>query len=81
MTAEKGLQAKSREVGDRVPGWQEKFLLVTASRSDLERPPSPTKWSPEDSASGLKRPGREVDDSLTSGKVKKTRIYQPIPNK
>jgi hypothetical protein len=63
------------------PGRVKSFLFSVSSKLALESTQPPIQWVPVDLSPGVKRLGREADQSLpTSVKVKKTWNYTSTPH-
>jgi hypothetical protein len=69
------------EFGVRAPVGHKNFLFSTSSRPALESIQPPIQWVTEAPSPRVKRPGREVDNSLpASAEVKKMWIYTSTPH-
>jgi hypothetical protein len=75
-----GYGLDDRRVGVPVPVGSRIFLLSTSSRPVLGSTQYPIQWIPGALSSGVKQPGREIDNSpQTSAEVKKMWIYTSTP--
>jgi hypothetical protein len=62
------------------PGGVKNFLFSASSRQALGSTQPPIQWVPGALSPGVKRPGREADQSPpASAEVKKMRIYTSTP--
>jgi hypothetical protein len=63
--------------GSSSPGMVKNFLFSTSSRPALGSIQPPIQWVPEALSPGVKRPGREAEDSA---EVKKMWVYTSTPS-
>jgi hypothetical protein len=75
-----GYELDGRGVGVRVPVGARFVFISTWSRPILGPTQPPIQWVPGATSPGIKRPGREADQSPpTSAEVKNTSIYTSTP--